>query len=71
MDDYKMQNEIFNDFVQDVDDEDSSPKEKNINKFNFHKNNLQKEEEEEKEENKIIINNKTKEEKITEYKVLK
>ena len=71
MDDYKMQNEIFNDFVQDIDDEDSSPKEKNINKITFHKNNLPKEEEEEKEENKIIINNKTKEEKITEYKVLK
>ena len=69
MDDYKMQNEIFNDFVQDVDDEDNTLKEKNINKFTFHSTNLPKEEE--KEDNKINNNYKTKEEKITEYKVLK
>ena len=64
-----MQNEIFNDFIHDVDEEDNSPKEKNINKLTVHSNNIPKEEE--KEENKIIYNYKTKEEKITEYKVLK
>ena len=69
MEDYKMQNEIFNDFIHDVDEEDNSPKEKNINKLTIHSNNIPKEEE--KEDNKIIYNFKTKEEKITEYKVLK
>ena len=64
-----MQNEIFNDFIHDVDEEDKSPKEKNINKLTVHSNNIPKEEE--KEDNKIIYNFKTKEEKITEYKVLK
>ena len=64
-----MQNEIFNDFIHDVDEEDNSPKEKNINKLTIHSNNIPKEEE--KEDNKIIYNFKTKEEKITEYKVLK
>ena len=64
-----MQNEIFNDFIHDVDEEDKSPKEKNINNLAVHSNNTPKEEE--KEDNKIIYNFKTKEEKITEYKVLK
>ena len=64
-----MQNEIFNDFIHDVDEEDSSPKEKNINNLAVHSNNIPKEEE--KDDNKIIYNYKTKEEKITEYKVLK
>ena len=69
MEDYKMQNEIFNDFIHDVDEEDKSPKEKNINNLAVHSNNIPKEEE--KDDNKIIYNYKTKEEKITEYKVLK
>ena len=64
-----MQNEIFNDFIHDVDEEDNSPKEKNINNLAVHSNNIPKEEE--KDDNKIIYNYKTKEEKITEYKVLK